>query len=43
MRIKRFYESDEQSELSVERVGEITDELDDFLAILNDKDNINDD
>jgi hypothetical protein len=38
MRIKRFYESEEQSELSVERVGEITDELDDFLAILNDKD-----
>ena len=27
MRIKRFYESEEQSELSVERVGEITDEL----------------
>jgi ABC-type transporter Mla subunit MlaD len=38
MRIKRFYENEEQSELSVERVGEITDELDDFLAILNDKD-----
>ena len=38
MRIKRFYESEEQSELSFERVGEITDELDDFLAILNDKD-----
>lgn len=38
MRIKRFYEGDEQSELPFERVGEITDELDDFLAILNDKD-----
>ena len=38
MRIKRFCESEEQSELSVERVGEMTDELDDFLAILNDKD-----
>ena len=37
MRIKRFYENIQQSELSVERVDEITEELDEFLSTLNSK------